>query len=231
LSSKYVIARLEAKGHRFEILVKPDLALRLKEGEKVDIDEMLVSDYVYKDVRKGLKASPDALKQVFGTLDIKKIAEEIVKRGEIQLTTEQRRAIIEAKKRQIINFISKNAIDPKTKLPIPPKRIEHAMEQARVAINPFKSVEEQAMEIVSKISRIIPIKIARAYMAIKIPAQYSGRIYKQLAGLGEIKKSTWLNDGSLYVELEIPAGLQDEVINKINKLTHGEASIKILHVG
>lgn len=231
MSSKYVIARYEVKGHRFEILVKPELALALREGKQVDIDEMLVGDIVYKDARKGLKASPEALRQVFGTEDLRKIAEEIVKKGEIHLTAEQRRKIIEDKKKRIINFIAKNAIDPKTKLPIPPKRIELAMEQAKVSIDPYRSVEVQAQEIISKIARIIPIKVARALLAVKIPAMYSGRIYKQVARLGEVKKSNWLSDGSLYMEIEIPAGMQKEVIDKLNSLTHGTASIKVLHVG
>jgi ribosome maturation protein SDO1 len=230
LPEKYVIARYEAKGHRFEILVDPDLALKVKEGKSVNVDELLIGDYVYKDARKGLKASPESMREVFGTDDIKKVALEIVRRGEIHLTAEQRRRIIENKKKQIINLIARNAIDPKTKLPIPPKRIELAMEQARVSIDPFKSPEAQMEQIVSKIAKIIPIKIAKAYVAVKIPPQYSGRAYKFLSGMGDIKKTNWLSDGSLLVEIEIPAGMQEEFIEKINKFTHGTASIKILYV-
>lgn len=230
LPEKHVIARYEAKGHRFEILVNPDLALKVKEGKTVNIDELLVGDYVYKDARKGLKASPESLKAVFGTDDIKKVALEIIKRGEIHLTAEQRRKIIENKRRQIISLIARNAIDPKTKLPIPPKRIELAMEQARVSIDPFKSPESQVEEIVSKIARIIPIKIAKAYIAVKVPPQFSGKAYKVLSSIGEIKKSNWLSDGSLLVEIEIPAGMQEEFIERINKLTHGSANIKVLYV-
>ncbi len=230
MSGKYVIARFEYKGHRFEILVNPDLALKVKEGKQVNIDELLVGDIVYKDARKGLKASPESLKSVFGTDDIKKVAVEIIKRGEIHLTAEQRRKLLELKKRQVINLIAKNVIDPKTKLPIPPKRIELAMEQARVSIDPFKPPEAQFEEIISKISRIIPIKVAKAYIAVKIPPQYSGKAYKILPSLGTIKRTNWLSDGSLLVELEIPAGMQDEVIDRLNKVTHGSTQVKILHV-
>ncbi len=226
----YIIARYEAKGQKFEILVKPDLAFKLREGGKVDIDEMLVGDTVYKDVGRGDKASPESLKKVFGTTDIRRIAEIIVKKGELQLTTEQRRKMLEAKKRMIINFIARNAVDPKTKLPIPPKRIELAMEQARVSIDLYRSVEDQVKDIVSKISRILPIKIAKAYLAIKVPPQYAGKYYKQLMRLGDVKKTMWLSSGALLLEIEIPAGLQDEVIAKVNKWTHGSAEIKILYV-
>ncbi|MEM4441198.1 MAG: SBDS family protein, partial [Desulfurococcaceae archaeon] len=44
MKEKHVIARFEAKGHRFEILVDPDKALQLREGKSISIDEVLVSD-------------------------------------------------------------------------------------------------------------------------------------------------------------------------------------------
>ncbi|MEM1983007.1 MAG: ribosome assembly factor SBDS [Sulfolobales archaeon] len=225
---EYVIARYESKGSRFEVLVKPDLALKFREGDKkVSIDDFLVSDFIYKDVKKGLKSSPDELKRVFGTEDIRAIAAEIVKNGELQLTTEQRRALLDAKKKQIINYIAKSAIDPKTKVPIPPQRIEKAMEEAKIGIDLYKSVEEQSTYIIREISRYLPIKVARALITVKIPSEHSRKAYTEVRRLGEIKNQQWLSDGSLIVELEIPAGLQAEVIDKINSLCRGNAEVNI----
>ncbi len=225
-----VIARIDVKGHHFEILVNPYLAFEFKQGKNINIEDVLVSDYVYTDIRRGTRASPQLLRKVFGTDDIKKIAAEIVRRGELQLTAEQRRKLIEAKKKQIINYIARSAIDPRTKLPIPPSRIEAAMEQARVGIDLYKSVEEQAMAIVRAISRIIPIKLAKALLKVVIPPEYAGRAYSQLQRLGEVKSMDWRTDGSLVAELEIPAGLQQEVIDKINNITKGTAEVKVLSV-
>ncbi len=227
MKREHVIARLEAQGHRFEILVDPELAFKLKSGEEVDVNEMLIGDIVYKDARKGLKASPESLEKVFGTTDIRRIAREIVRRGELQLTTEQRRAMLEAKKKQIIAFIARNAIDPRTGLPIPPTRIELAMEQARVGVDPYKDVESQALQIIRAISRVLPIRIARAVVSVRIPPAYAGRVYGQLPRLGEVKETRWLNDGSLKAEIEIPAGMQQELIDRLNKLTRGEAEVQI----
>lgn len=227
---KYVIAKLEVKGHRFEILVHPDKALQLKEGKSVPIDEVLVSDFIYRDAKKGLKASPESLRAVFGTDDPRVVAVEILKKGEIQLTAEQRRRIIEEKKMQILNLIAKNAIDPKTKLPIPIKRLELALEQAKVSIDPFKPAEQQIEEIVSKLSRVIPIKIAKAYTIVRLPSDVAGRGLKMLQGMGTVKKTTWLSDGTLEVELEIPAGLQQELIDKVNALTKGRGDVRIVSV-
>ncbi len=226
---EYVIARLERKGHRFEVLVNPNIAMNLREGKKVNIHELLVGDIVYKDVRRGLKASEELLRKIFGTTNVHEVAEIIVREGEIQLTTEQRRKMIEAKRRQIILYISKSCVDPKTGLPHPPARIERAIEEARVGIDPFKDIEVQALDVIRAISKIIPIKIAKAYVAVRIPPPYSGKAYKYLSSLGEVKRMNWLSDGSLDMELEIPAGMKQELIEKVNSLTKGQGTIKILY--
>ncbi|MET1101409.1 MAG: ribosome assembly factor SBDS [Pyrodictiaceae archaeon] len=225
-----VVARLEVSGKKFEVLVNPDLAFDYKQGKEVNLEELLVSDTVYTDLRRGLRASPELLKKVFGTDDPVKIAAEIVRRGELQLTSEQRRRMLEAKKRQIINFIARNAIDPRTKLPIPPARIEAAMEQAGVGVDLYKDVEEQAMQIIKRINRILPIKLAKALLRVRIPPEYSGRAYSMVQKLGEVKNMDWKTDGSLVVELEIPAGLQQEVIDKLNKITQGNVDVKVVSI-
>jgi ribosome maturation protein SDO1 len=226
-SHEYIIARIELGGHRFEILVNPDLAFKYKSGEKVNWDDLLISDTVYRDARKGLKASPESVKKAFGTEDIRKIADTIIKQGELQLTAAQRRHLLEAKKRQIINYIAKNAIDPKTKLPIPVKRIENLFEELRISVDLNKSAEVQAVDAVRRIARVIPIKLARAVIRVVIPPEFSGRAYNELSRLGELKKTDWRNDGSLVAEIEIPAGAQNEVINEVNRLTKGRAQVQI----
>ncbi|MGC8993784.1 MAG: ribosome assembly factor SBDS, partial [Pyrobaculum sp.] len=166
MTKKVAVAKLEKGGEHFEILIDPDAALELKMGKPLGIDKVLVHEEIYKDAKKGLRASEQALKKVFGTSDVRKIAEIIIKEGEIPLTAEQRRRLIEEKKRQIIEWISRNCIDVRTKTPVPPQRVENALEQARVSIDPFKSAEEQVQEILKEIQRIIPIKIATARIAL-----------------------------------------------------------------
>ena len=223
----YIIAWIEIKGKRFEILVRPDPAFKFKEGQKVDIDEILWTDTIYRDSRKALKASPNEVKSAFGTLDVRKIATRILKEGNIQLTEEQRKKLIEAKRKQIINYIARNAIDPKTGRPIPETRIETAFEQLRIGVDPFKDAESQAIEAVKKIAKLMPIRLAKALVRVEIPVQYSGRAYRELARLGNLLKTDWKNDGTLVAELEIPAGSQVEVVQKIQGLAKGQARVEI----
>ncbi|GAB6147690.1 ribosome assembly factor SBDS [Stetteria hydrogenophila] len=223
----FIVAWMEVKGQRFEVLVRPEYAFRFREGENVSLDDVLWTDTIYRDHRKGLKASPDALKKAFGTDDPRRVAEIILRKGEIQLTSEQRRKLIEAKKRQIINYIARNAVDPKTGKPIPEKRIEAALEELGVGIDPFKDAETQAVAIVKALSRVMPIKLSKALLEVVIPPQYSGRAYRELQRMGDVKKTEWLHDGSLKAEIEVPAGTQVEVINRIQGIAKGGATITV----
>jgi ribosome maturation protein SDO1 len=125
----YTIARL-VRGDTFEILVDPDNALKYKMGEKIPISKVLIYEEIYTDAKKGIRASEEQLLKAFKTKDKLAIATKILTEGTLQITSEQRHRLIEEKKRQIIEFISKSAVDPRTKLPHPPQRVELAMEQA-----------------------------------------------------------------------------------------------------
>jgi ribosome maturation protein SDO1 len=227
----YVVAWIEIKGERFEVLVRPEQAFRYREGEKVDLGEILWTDTIYKDSRKGLKASPESLRKAFGTEDVRVIAERILKEGRIQLTEEERRRLLEAKRRKIITYIVRNAVDPKTGMPIPESRIEAAMEELGVSIDLYRDAESQALEIVSKLSRIMPIKIARALIEAIIPPDIAGRVVSEVKRIGDVRRSEWLKDGSLKLEVEVPAGAQIDVINRIQGLAKGRASVNVKVVG
>ena len=73
-----VIARYSSHGEKFEILVDPYLAAKLKEGQDVDFDELLAVEVVFKDAHKGEKAPEELLSKVFGTTDVKEIAKKII---------------------------------------------------------------------------------------------------------------------------------------------------------
>src|SRR3989338_6441224 len=118
-----VIAKIARDGKHFEILVDADIAYDLKEGKTVSISRMLAVNDVFKDAKKADRCAPSDVQKAFNTNDIEKIAVEIVKHGDIQLTTDFRSRKIEEKKKQIAAFISKNAVNPQTKLPHPPERI------------------------------------------------------------------------------------------------------------
>lgn len=226
-----VTAKYTSHGEKFEILVDSDLAWDFKLGKRNTLDNVLVSDIIYKDVNKGEKATAASLTKVFGTTDIKKIAEEIIKKGELPITAERRNKLIEENKKRIIDFISRNCIDTRTNAPIPPQRVELAMNEAKVRIDPFKDPELQASEIIKILKKIIPIREAKAILRIELPPECAGKAYNQLLSKsGTITSSTWKNDRSWEGELEIPAGTQEILIKKLNEICKGKVNIKSVKV-
>ena len=137
-----VVARLESHGERFEILVDPDMASEIRHGDEMDVEDAVAALFVFENASKAEKASEEALMKVFGETGFTNVARRIIRKGEIHLTAEQRKKMIEDKRKQVVNFIARNAINPQNKLPHPPARIEMAMEEARVNIDPFKHIDE-----------------------------------------------------------------------------------------
>jgi len=223
-----VIARLSSHGTNFEVLVDPELALVLKSDQTVDIRNVLAAEEIFKDSRKGEKASEEMVRKTFSTTDVMKVAEQIIRRGEIQITTEQRRKMHDDRLKQIVTLISKRSINPQTGFPHPPARIENAMEEARVHIEAFKSAEEQLPAIVKALQPILPLKFELRRIAIKIPPTHVGRALKAVKEFAAVKQEQWLDDGSWAVVVEIPAGVQAEFFDKLNDLTRGEAQTKVL---
>lgn len=228
LSERYTTARVSIGDDRFEILVKPDQALDYVGGESVDISNILVVDQIFQDAKKGMKASDEKLLSAFGTNDAREIAEKILQEGELQLTTAQRRKLIEQKRRQIIAFISRHCMDPRTKLPHPPKRIEQALEEIDLSVDPFKSAEDQARAVIDLLRPIIPISMEELRIAVKIPAEYAARAYGAVKDFGRIEKEEWQQDGSWVAIIEMPAGLHGPFLERLGSITQGSIQTKTL---
>ncbi|MBS3056335.1 MAG: ribosome assembly factor SBDS [Candidatus Aenigmarchaeota archaeon] len=222
---KAVIAKIERNNKRFEILVDPLLAYDLRQGRSVSIQNMLAVSHVYADSKKGMRASDHDVKAIFKTEDIEKIAEYIVKHGDVQLTASFKREKVEERKKQIAALISRNAMDPRTKAPHPIERVLTSMEQAGVSIDAFQSPEAQMENVIKAIRPIIPISMDKITLVIKVPAKHSGKIHGFLKFYG-IKSESWSKDGSLTVNVETAAAVKDEIIGKVSHMTQGDCSIQ-----
>jgi ribosome maturation protein SDO1 len=224
-----VVARLESHGEKFELLVDPDLAVRFRQGEPVDLEDMVAALSVFENSSRGTRASEEALTKVFHTTEFPAIATRIIQKGEIHLTAEQRRHMIAEKRRQVITFIARNAVNPQTGLPHPPQRIEMAMDEARVNIDLYKSVDEQVKETVKALRPILPIRFEEVRIAVRIPPEFASKSYGEIQPVAQIEKDEWQKDGSWICVVRIPAGIQGDFYDLINRITRGEGEIRILN--
>ncbi|MBI4153148.1 ribosome assembly factor SBDS [Candidatus Woesearchaeota archaeon] len=223
------LARLKKGGEVFEIDVDPELAMKFKKGDaSVDIHDVLKAERIFSDTQKGLVASSSTMKDLFGTDNVLDVARIIIQKGEIQLTSEYRQELRDAKKRRIISIIHTNGIDPRTKTPHPMQRIESALDEAKVKIDEYKTAEDQVNGIVEALRKILPISFSKKEIWLCVPASYAPKSQGMIRSMGRLLKEEWKNDGSWEVTIEIPGGLQEEFFDKLNSMTHGNVETKIV---
>jgi len=223
-----IIARLESHGETFEILLDPAVMNFLKQGKSVNLAEFLAVEDVFKNSSKGTRPAEEKIKEVFGTDDISEIAKKIIEKGEVQMTAEQRKEMLEAKRHQVVTYIAANAINPQTKLPHPYVRIELALEEAKFHVDPFKPIDKEIEEAMKLLRPLIPIRFEKSRIAIKLKGEDYGRCFDDMIHYGIIEREEWTADGSWIGLMELPAGTVPELTEKLKHKTKGSASVKII---
>tara|TARA_Y100000310_G_scaffold270936_1_gene285019 strand:- start:102 stop:782 length:681 start_codon:yes stop_codon:yes gene_type:complete len=213
-------ARLDVGKSHFETMVDLDSAIKLKKGEDVDISEVIRDNEIWTDLKKGLRPAKDEIENAFKTTELAVIVEKIVKKGEIEVSQEFRDEAIEQKRKQIIDFLVRNAVDARTGRPFTPDILESALKQGGARIDK-QPIEKQIKGIIESLTKIIPIKIETKKVKVIIPAMHTGKAYGIIQ---EYKESeNWLGNGDLEVILNIPIGIQTDFYDKLNSVTHGSA--------
>lgn len=225
-----IIAKLESYGEHFEILVDPDLAadFRNPDADDVPIEKILAVEEIFKDSKKGDLASEEAMEKIFGTTEPLEVAKQILEKGHVQLTAKQKREMQEEKRKLIINKISRESINPQTGYPHPPQRIENAMDEAKVKVDPFVSVDQQVKVALKAIRPLIPIRFERVKMAVRLPGDVAGHAYSAIRSFGTIDQEEWQQDGSWIGVVDIPGGLQDKFSGKMAEISNGNAETKLI---
>ena len=225
-----VTARLESHGERFEVLVDPDAALEIKRGEfEGDLTDVIAAEDVFENASRGDRPAETALEEVFETTDPLEIIPEVIERGEIQITAEQRREMQEQKHKQLVNRITRNAVNPQMdNAPHPPERIESALEETDFRIDPMESVETQVDDALEALRPVIPIRFDEVTIAVQVPADYAGSAQARIRQFGELEREEWQNDGSWVGVITFPAGMQNEFYDLVNEHTSGEAETQII---
>ena len=248
---KFIIVKVRKKNLYFEMIADPeeawkakqvinDLRKQKKEESEIDVDEILkntditLSDIyptfdIFTNVKKAVRSNEEDLMAAFETTEGRKVSAHFLLEGEFSWTQDQRQKWIDKKKKQIITILSRNCINPQTKKPHPPKRIEKAMEEAKISINIDRTAEEQIDYVLKMIQVVIPIRMETITLAIKIPALYAAKAYNTIDKYALVKKSEWQTDGSWIGLISLPAGLQMELLEKLNNLTHGKMQSKLIN--
>jgi len=227
LSRPSTISRLTLHGERFEIIVAPDPALNFKLTRKGDIRKILLVDEVYSDSKKGLRVSSDKLRKLFGTTDVYAIAEKILLEGELQLTGEQRRRMIESKRQQIIALLSKLLLEPSMGNPIPSLRIEQSLSQTSVSIDPFKPPEEQVKNVIKALRQVLQFKVNEVVLTLTCPQTLSNDVYGFANLMGEVDQTRVQKDKSVKITVRMPSATMSYFLESLGKKYGDQVKVDI----
>lgn len=220
------IARMRKGKDNFEILVDPDKAMQFRRSGAGEITEIVKSEHVYTDAKKGLLQSGAKMTEHFGTNDPLEVSKLIIQKGEIQLSTEYRAKQRDMLHKRVVELLHRNAIDPRINGPHPLPRIEAALAEAKVRIDESKSAEEQLAKIADQLNPILPIRFAVKEIQLVIPKEYAPACHGVIKSYGKILKEGKDPLGNWEGKIEIPGGLETEFYDKINKITHGHTTVQ-----
>jgi len=225
-----VTARLESHGERFEVLVDPDAALAIKRGEfDGDLTDVIAAEDVFEDASRGDRPPENALEEVFDTTDPIEIVPQVIERGEIQITADQRREMQEQKHRELINRIARNAVNPQMDdAPHPPERIESALQETDFRVDPMDPVETQVDDALDALRPVIPIRFDTVTVAVQLPTDYAGSGQAKIRQFGDLEREEWQPDGSWIGVVSFPAGMQNDFYDLVNEVSSGEAETQIV---
>ncbi len=206
-----IVARLESHGETFEILIDPKVVKSLKEGKEVNL-------YRLHGHRRDLQERPQGNARTGGEAegglrhhrpDGGREDDHPQGRGAAHRPAAQG----DAGEQEERASSPRSPATPSTPRPegrTPVQRIEMAMEEAKVHIDPFKSVEVQIKDVLDKLRPIIPIRFDKMRIAVKLTGEEYGRCYEDIVHFGKIQKEEWQPNGSWIGVVEIPAGMRDD---------------------
>lgn len=210
----------------FEILVEPDLAKEVKlEGADHEIQRLLFVQEIFEDAGNGKRASADDLEDEFGTRQMMDAAEEIFEKGDMQLTTEQKKGMRKEKWKQLVDMIARRAQDPKTGNPHPPKRVENALEEAGINVTWNSDLEEKFDDAIDALRPIIPISLDEKTVAIQIPVDNTGKAYDRIQQVADVKEENWGNE-YFRCKIEMPAGALSNLVDELQEITGGQTEMR-----
>ena len=143
----------------------------------------------------------------------------------MQLTTNQRKAMVARMRQQIVHQIHVQAVDPKTKSPHPKTRIELALDESRYSVDPFKRLEEQVKEAIDKLKPMIPLSFESVRLAFRVPGSAYGSVSRILRPYQQ--KEQWLENGTWAAVIECPAGMKPDLIGQVMRQS-SESEVKEL---
>lgn len=214
----------------FEIICNSGKIKLYRDG-KAKLDDVIMSKEIFLNFKKGIRPKESDLQNAFKTTEIDQCIDIILKKGEFQISTDERKEEVEKKRLQIIEYIHKYYVDPKTKQPHPSTRIQNALEQIKgLRIDPDQPVDKQVDDLLPKITNFIQLSRQEMEGFLTIPNQYIGQSQGIIKKFATIKQQKYNETGAIF-EIGFVPGEFDAFMHALNGVTHGEYNFEDPSVG
>ncbi len=140
------IVRLKKGGKRFEIACYKNKVREWRTGVETDLDEVVQIENVFVNVSKGQAAPSEDLQKAFGTTEVPKIIQEILKKGELQVGEKERQHELSNTWKDIATQVAEKCVDPGSQRPYTVGMIEKAMHDVHYSVKTGRSAKQQVSQ-------------------------------------------------------------------------------------
>jgi ribosome maturation protein SDO1 len=217
------IVRLQRSGVKVELLGKPGMVTKFREGQ-CSMQDAILDDRVFSNASKG---------EVAGEADLAKLScrggeliELILRTGKYSLTAAEKREFVERRRLEVINYIHENFVDSATHRPHPVTRIEAALAEIRANIDPDQDAEHNVNALVPKLVPIIRLQQTSIDGTVKVPLPKLGAVIGICCNLGRVGKEEYGPEHA-FIEVSIAPGRYDDLVQQIGRVSGGEAVFQI----
>jgi len=226
MSEPQVVRYKTSKGVDWEVLCKPGAAQKFRDkklgfGNVMMADEIFVGHY-----QKGERAKPADIAAEFPG-GMEKALEHIVLNGTIALSQKERDEKVNAKKLEIISFIHKYYVDPKTNGPHPVTRIENALTTLKIHPDPDIPVDRQVQDIIKKMPGVLALRKCEMQATLSIPTQYAGSASGVVRKFASVNREKYTATAAV-LDVSFVPGEYDALVAELTKITKGDFQIDVV---
>mmetsp|Transcript_35941 Transcript_35941/g.94228 ORF Transcript_35941/g.94228 Transcript_35941/m.94228 type:complete len:252 (-) Transcript_35941:310-1065(-) len=219
--------RLKKGGKRFELACYKNKVMSWRKKEEVDLDEVLQTHTVFTNVSKGQVANRKDLFKCFGTDDDAAIVLEILNKGQLQVSKEEREKSADQLFTEIANTVAARCVNPDTSRPYTIAQIERAMKDIHYSVQPAHSAKKQALEVEKQLRETIPIERAQMRLQIRLPKANAKPVKAKIEPLiAQLESEEWAGD--LELECLVDPGNYRMIDEVVSEQTKGRGAVAIL---
>lgn len=210
---------------KFEVMTKDGSVRKFRDG-KLGWNNVLMTDMVFINHKKGDVAKKSDLIEVFGTDNLETCLQIIVKEGELQVNATERKEDMDNHRRKVLAYLHKAYIDECGR-PRPLMFLESILDNSKVKITVGDHlVQKQAEELVKELQGTLVFKKSTKEYTIVLTHQHAKKCQGIIYKYGSSVREKWNEKGCTYT-FEVSPFDFDMLVEGLNKISDGDFELYI----